>query len=721
MKVLHAKDMEWPLKVDDFESYAIGPDQFLVGFYSSRPDYKGMIRSTSTQLRAASAALANAVFLSNEIPANIDPIKETAALQIQASTLSVAQHHDAITSSQRRHVHRDYIAQLSAGQTAVDSSVTRVVASSIAQGPLPVLTTCVYLNESACPSSEAPLSPDATVVVVLQNPTAHAMSNVSIRIPVSQSVLVWDGNRASVASQMMHPWPLAPFVHNETIHPPSAVVAFLASVPPLGTATYFLTLLETAKPFSSPPTAPLPPPVPTSRALAVAPTAWAGPKVLSNGILSASFDATGSLTSITRLDTNVTVALEHHLAYYVASNGSVGPHNPFGGSGSGNYIFQPDTASTHRYLPDAATIVSGPVVTEVRQTFKTSSVELVYRLYQEADILEVEYRVGPVDITDGLGKEVISRFDTDINSDDEWATDTNTLLMTARKRDNRATLWPGGPEYFNQTDPVAGNYFAANTQAWVADASHAIDGTGRRFSVLIDRSEGSSSLKPGSIELMLHRRLTEGCRWGMCEPDPDNGGKMESSGLNDTLGAEVVIRHWLSVDTQFQNGSTDAETRIRARQLNSAPTVMFAEGRTGAWPHAPQTWPLLAPLPPNVELTTWQRLDDGSALLRFTHIFAEGEHSGTLSKAVSIDLCAIFGTRLCERLATKGVGSFVEMNAAGDVPLSEVTRLSWNVHNDTAGRNESVPAIVMPAAGILPYTLHIQLNPEYTRTFKLSF
>jgi hypothetical protein len=33
-----------------------------------------------------------------------------------------------------------------------------------------------------------------------------------------------------------------------------------------------------------------------------------------------------------------------------------------------------------------------------------------------------------------------------------------------------ATLWPGGPEYFNQTDDIAGNYFAANTLAYIADA-----------------------------------------------------------------------------------------------------------------------------------------------------------------------------------------------------------------------------------------------------------
>ena len=57
MKTLHAKNKEWPLKTADFESYAIGPDQYLVGFYSTRPDYKGMIRTCSTELQAATNAL----------------------------------------------------------------------------------------------------------------------------------------------------------------------------------------------------------------------------------------------------------------------------------------------------------------------------------------------------------------------------------------------------------------------------------------------------------------------------------------------------------------------------------------------------------------------------------------------------------------------------------------------------------------------------------------
>lgn len=84
MKTLHAKDAEWPLKVDDFESYAIGPDQFLVGFYSSRPDFKGFVRIASAQLRAANNALANAVLLGGNTAA-VDLDKEAAAIAFQVA------------------------------------------------------------------------------------------------------------------------------------------------------------------------------------------------------------------------------------------------------------------------------------------------------------------------------------------------------------------------------------------------------------------------------------------------------------------------------------------------------------------------------------------------------------------------------------------------------------------------------------------------------------
>jgi hypothetical protein len=80
-----------------------------------------MIRRLSSQLRGASALLVSAA--TGATPgSSARPLNATAAaalvaaLDVQDGALGVAQHHDAITSSQRTHVHRDYIAQLSAGQ-----------------------------------------------------------------------------------------------------------------------------------------------------------------------------------------------------------------------------------------------------------------------------------------------------------------------------------------------------------------------------------------------------------------------------------------------------------------------------------------------------------------------------------------------------------------------------------------------------------------------------
>ena len=133
----------------------------------------------------------------------------------------------------------------------------------------------------------------------------------------------------------------------------------------------------------------------------------------------------------------------------------------------GNYIFQPDGNKTYRFTEKPEiTQISGQVVQEIRQVFVESSIEQVYRLYADSDVLELEYRVGPIDISDSIGKEVISRFDTDLESGDRWMSDANGLYLVERQLNTRAPLWPSGPEYFNQTDQVAGNYFAANTQVY---------------------------------------------------------------------------------------------------------------------------------------------------------------------------------------------------------------------------------------------------------------
>jgi hypothetical protein len=51
-----------------------------------------------------------------------------------------------------------------------------------------------------------------------------------------------------------------------------------------------------------------------------------------------------------------------------------------------------------------------------------------------SDTLEVEYRIGPLDISDGDGKEVIAHFETDLVSGDEFATDVNGMQACPHPR-----------------------------------------------------------------------------------------------------------------------------------------------------------------------------------------------------------------------------------------------------------------------------------------------
>ena len=219
MEELHQKNASFPLKTDDFEPYAIGPAQFLVGFYSSRPDYKGFIRLASSQLRAANSVLNSAQLFAGS--AGIDVTNEVQELGIQEAILGVSQHHDAITSSQRRHVHRDYIKQLAVGQEAVVSSLGRSVSALLKTADKSELTHCNWLNESVCETSVSAFSQGQNLAVVLVNPTGHDQTS-AIKIPIVgelfhyAAVKVLDAHGNIVTSQMLLARPLSPHAHNTT-------------------------------------------------------------------------------------------------------------------------------------------------------------------------------------------------------------------------------------------------------------------------------------------------------------------------------------------------------------------------------------------------------------------------------------------------------------------------------------------------------------------------
>lgn len=114
----------------------------------------------------------------------------------------------------------------------------------------------------------------------------------------------------------------------------------------------------------------------------------------------------------------------------------------------------------------------------------------VVRIYKDENYAEFEWMVGPIPIDDGFGKEIITRFYTDIKSNGTFETDSNGRETLYRIRNHRPT-WD-----LDLQEPIAGNYYPVN-------AKIAIEDDNSRLAILNDRSQGGSSILDGTIEIMV--------------------------------------------------------------------------------------------------------------------------------------------------------------------------------------------------------------------------
>lgn len=113
----HATSNSWPLKTGDFFPYADHPNAYWTGYFTSRPAFKGYVRAMSGYYLAARQL----EFFKGR--SAFGPSTDTLA-----DALAIAQHHDAVSGTQRQHVASDYAKRLSMGYFEAE----KVVASSLA-------------------------------------------------------------------------------------------------------------------------------------------------------------------------------------------------------------------------------------------------------------------------------------------------------------------------------------------------------------------------------------------------------------------------------------------------------------------------------------------------------------------------------------------------------------------------------------------------------------
>ncbi|XP_059047343.1 lysosomal alpha-mannosidase-like isoform X1 [Achroia grisella] len=197
--------------------------------------------------------------------------------------------------------------------------------------------------------------------------------------------------------------------------------------------------------------------------------------------------------------------------------GCYGDNREFINRSSGAYIFRPNATEAIELETINRSKVDGDIVSEIRTT-RTHNVNSVIRIYETSTYIDHYFVIGPIPIEDGIGKEYVSRYTSNLRNTGGFYTDSNGRQIIKRKINNR-------PQW-NLTieEPIAGNYYPVTNFI-------AIQSEDNILSVVTDRSRGGTSLKDGEIELMLHRRLLHDDAFGVGEA------------LNETAnGIGLVVR-----------------------------------------------------------------------------------------------------------------------------------------------------------------------------------
>ncbi|XP_052465478.1 lysosomal alpha-mannosidase [Carassius gibelio] len=641
LQELNLANLTWPQKTDDFFPYADDAHDFWTGYFTSRPALKLYERLSNSRLQTC-----NQLEVLGGPKSKSGPFGEGDSDTMKRA-MGVAQHHDAVSGTEKQHVAYDYARRLATGWAHCEVLVLNSLA--ILSGSEAPRVFCENLNISVCPLTESSHKFSMNVY----NPLGRTVS-WPVRLPVNGSAYsVTDANGRAVESQVVPLSKSTQEVRRNRGYAKGELV-FQVEAPPLGYTTYIISMLQDEPPASR-----------------GKPTAA---RSIQNKFLKVTFDdTTGLLSSLTNLETNQTIRLTQNFYWYNASAGN----NKESHQTSGAYIFRPNSSDPFVINKTAVTqiVTVSSTVQEVTQWF-SPWVSQVVRLYEGHRELELEWTVGPVPVADGLGKEVITRLDTDIKSSDYFYTDSNGREVLERRKDYRPT-WE-----LKQTEPVAGNYYPINSRAYIKDDKH-------QLTVVTDRSQGASSLYNGSLEIMLHRRLLYDDNRGVGEPLSEPGDFLDglvargrllltltppdtAADVHRPLAQGMVLQPLLS----FQDGTPSANTKLEFSGLQTV-------------------------LPPAVHLLTLSQWDKDTVLIRLEHQY-QAKESKTHSQPVTVNLQKLFST-----LDVLGAS---EMSLGANQWKEDMKRLQWNT-----GKT-SKP---LPLSAKDPSPREVTLNPMEIRTFLL--
>eukprot|EP00191_Tetraselmis_sp_GSL018_P016086 CAMPEP_0177580958 /NCGR_PEP_ID=MMETSP0419_2-20121207/1869_1 /TAXON_ID=582737 /ORGANISM="Tetraselmis sp., Strain GSL018" /LENGTH=900 /DNA_ID=CAMNT_0019069923 /DNA_START=788 /DNA_END=3491 /DNA_ORIENTATION=+ len=633
----HAYNMSWPRKRGDFFPYSDCDHCFWAGYFTSKPASKRYARAASSYLQAA-----------RQLEAAVGRGSSGATTDALEEAVSLMQHHDAITGTAKKHVVNDYHKRLAAGwaeaRQVVASAAAQLIPAGLcaaqavasrgvlqasarasrrmgADAPPPraqVLGECPLINSSICELSVRRTDAGgAGFDVAMYNPLGRART-ARIRVPIgsAESVAVTDERGRAVKAQIV-PLPRETLrLQDQETAQGRAIreVAFQAELRPLAFAVFTVRPASPADPDAAAPS--------TVRRVA---DNGSGAVRLDNGRLVLELDARrGTVARLENTAEGLGTALTHGLLWYRSSSGDE-EEDP--GQASGAYIFRPDAVFNVSETGSIdLEIIDGPVVQEARQRH-SSWASVTHRLWRGWHHMEAEWTVGPIPTSDGFGREVVSRWGTELSTDGRFWTDANGREMMPRDLDKRET-WT-----LDVKEPVAGNFYPVTSAAFVRDLAKPAE-----FYVLTDRAQAATSLSSGQLEFMIHRRTTTDDRRGVGEPLDETTCDCHDCDCPVRVGLTVRGTHILGLEHPQRSS---AARRSAQQDLNDPPLMVFAEAGALSSPSSPAT-PWAGALPSNVHLLTLLETERGALLLRLAHLYEAGE-AGSLGSPACVDIGELLG------------------------------------------------------------------------------
>lgn len=747
------EEIVFTVKGDSFMPYADDAHSYWTGYYTSRPTLKRFERVSSAALQSSRQM---AVGTRMPVQREIMHLAEATGLCL---------HHDAITGTEKEHVASDYKMRMDKALTAAEKTRGAMLAdlafrrggkdegkalrrekeqASVELPTLPQLTECrLSMNETVCATTQAVTEGEITVVVYNPLPRSRT-TQITVPLSASHAAVLTDEMKPLMAQVLpSSPPPNANDPDAAARAAPFELVFTAEGIPALATTRYVVRVGSVAGQEHL-------------AAVSRAENVHLGvdvPVVVQQGNVRVTLSgATGKLTSLERLDLDgARVSLTEDIAYYKAF-GSPGVEQPeydeqtlsemalqrtltpqqlnlpsfsrgvkSGESQpSGAYIFR-TTELLEKPTPagDANAVVSmsiirGAEVTEVRQVFADWATNTL-RLRRGSNAVEVEWTVGPVPLEDGVGKEVIVKFSSDLRSQGKVWTDSNgrDFMLYERNKGHSFDLV--------QTEPVAGNYYPISSAAYIRD-----ERKGLQLSVLTDRGQGAASLEDGSIEVLVHRRLLADDWRGVGEPLDETAGitSYVDTPAAKRLGTGITVRgtfHLLlsTVDVAM------SEVRPAMDSLFLNPVVAYGMGKEATAALAltkPAPSMLGYDLPKNVHLVSlepWTSLKRStsmfassrsrSVLVRLGHQFGADEDV-QLSQTATVDLAALLSP-------LGSITGITEMALSASMTLQERldTMVAWKAEGGIDSREAARAAA--DALGPASDYRNIKLTPMKLRTF----